>query len=152
MNTARDKQPDSFLVNSNDRYLGNGCGQMLSKGFFCTYAAPKHGAKLIPLRLGSRLFLYVNRLGVLAEGIVTDEWNGTANTPPKLTYNWEEVTEYSVTVRWTKKVATLKQAVSLAELRECGQKVFVRTVIPLRLEVAEAISARLSTKTLKKIK
>ena len=151
MSTARDKQPDSFLVNSNDRYLGNGCGHMLSKGFFCTYGALKYGAMLTRLRLGSRLFLYVNGFGVFAEGIVTDEWNGTENTPPKLTYG-QDVTEYSVTVRWTKKIATTTQAVSLAALRECGQRFFAAGVVPLRQEVAEAISARFAAKTMKKSK
>lgn len=138
--TQPEEQRPAFMINSNERYgSGGSWREMLTEGIVCTSGDIKYGSYLRRLKRGSRLFLYVNQVGVVAEGIVESEWSGRPNKPSVV---WKGRTEYSVGVTWIKQ-ATERQAVPLAELKRMGVTQYHITLSSLSLGVADEISAQL---------
>jgi len=111
---------------------------MLRKGVVCTGGDTKYGRYLRRLHAGCRIFLYVNRIGVVAEGVVTSEWSGRANHPAVV---WKGQ-EYTVGVKWVRK-ATPEQAVSSNELSRLGLRQIRITLSRVEAGVADKISERL---------
>jgi len=144
MATGKASKTPAFVINSNETNRPGLWGEMLNRSVACTGGKLKFGQLLEKLVRGSRLFLYVNRVGVVAEGIVTSEWNGRSNEPPLVwkKKEWKEWAEYTVGVEWRKK-ANEKQAVSIDELQSIGYRLFCKTLMPVASDVANKISARL---------
>ena len=138
--SAKQKKAPAFVINSNKTYRDFHWEDLVRKGVACTGGDIEYGERLRKLLRGSRLFLYVNRIGIVAEGTVVSEWNGRANRPSLV---WKRKTEYSVGVRWTKR-ATENQAVSLDELRRIGLPRCRHTLFSVESGVAGEISAMLS--------
>jgi hypothetical protein len=112
---------------------------MLTMGVACTGGDIKYGQFLRRLKRGSRVFLYVNQVGVVAEGIVESEWKGRANSRHLV---WMEGREYTVGVRWIKR-ASEHEAVALAVLKSIGVSQYHITVSSISPSSADEISARL---------
>ena len=142
MATSKASEKLAFVINSNDTYRPGYWREMLNKRVACTGGNIKFGNLLKKLVRGSRLFLYVNKVGVVAEGIVTSEWNGRSNEPP-LVWNkkeWKGWAEYTVGVEWRTKGT---QAVSAKELNRIGHRQVRLTLVRVAPAVADEISARL---------
>ena len=138
-----EEQPPAFMLNSNEKYRPHGTWrEMLTKGVACTSGSIECGRYLLKLRRGSRLFLYVNKIGVVAEGLVESEWSGRANRPPIVWKLGPEYHEYSVAVRWIRQVSE-REAVTVAELKSIGVTHFRKTLSGLSPSMADEISARL---------
>lgn len=137
---GRDSGVPTFFVNSDEESGPGGWKQLLKKSLFCTGGRPKFGQMLRPLSKGSRLFLYVNRMGIVAEGVVSEEWSGRENAPPYT--SWQKP-EYSLKVDWIKRIKKPEQAVSVDKLRGLGQQHFRRTIFPISADIADKLSAEL---------
>ena len=68
-----------FWLNSDEKNVPGSYEYMLKHGLACTFGPIEYGQKLQPFEKGSRVFLYCSKVGIIAEGIVTEPWSGEAN-------------------------------------------------------------------------
>ncbi len=125
-----------FWINSNIKYSGDTWKEMLNKNIACTYGPEKYGNYLRKLRVGDLILLYISERGIIAGGVVSEEFNGSENNPA-LTIDEEladEMPEYSIGVNWKYKL-TEKTIIDVKKIRECGQNHFLGTLFRVNAEV-----------------
>jgi uncharacterized protein YutE (UPF0331/DUF86 family) len=125
-----------FWINSNIKYSGDTWKEMLNKNIACTYGVEKYGNQLRKLQVGDLILLYISERGIIAGGLVSEEFSGSKNTPA-LTIDEklaEEMPEYSVGVNWKYKLSE-SSIIDVKKIRECGQNHFVGTSFRVNAEV-----------------
>ena len=136
---------NDFWLNSCEKHQPGSWRKMIARGLACTYGPIRYGRKLEPVEKGSRVFLYVSRKGIVAEGIVTESWSGQENEKA-LTTRKRGVPEYSARVAWVRHTAKTEQAVAAGEIRTMGHKLFVPTFFRISTQLAQRLSDRLKEK------
>lgn len=132
-----------FWLNSDEKHEPGSYKKMIEHGVACTYGPLSYGQKLQPLEKGARVFLYLSGTGIIAEGTVTEPWSGKPNEPP---VTCDDESEYSVSVDWTRFAENDEQAVTAAEIRELGHKLFLPTCFGISAGLAKRLSERLEEK------
>lgn len=138
---------NDFWLNSAEKHVRGSFLKMTQHGIACTYGPIEYGRKLRPLEKGSRVFLYVSGMGVVAEGKVREPWSGKENEKPlTLPESGGTGPEYYVPVQWTCVAGNREQAVTASELRDMGHNLFIPTFFRISAQLAEKLSERLKEK------
>ena len=109
---------DYYFVNSNRDTFSDkdeDGTQVYSHGVTVTYGPQKFGDKLKPMEPGDRVFHWVDKVGVLAEGRVTGHWDGKAANDAECVYTGH--TEYHLPTRWLV-VLDEDDAITSSEIKE----------------------------------
>lgn len=85
-----------YWLNSNENRYEGGYRKWLAHGFGFTFGSvtPK---KLEP---GDLVFMYVNKKGVKAVGMVMNHWDGVAYNQPLIPQNQADHAEYRIEINW----------------------------------------------------
>ncbi len=138
---------NDFWLNSDEKHVPGSFPKMIKHGLACTYGPIEYGQKLQPFEQGSRIFLYVSKMGVAAEGIVKESWSGKESDKPlTLPKGGRKCPEYCVPVEWTRVAKSPEQAVTASEIRAMGHKLFIPTSFRISAQLAEKLSERLKQK------
>jgi len=138
---------NDFWLNSDEKHVPGSFPKMIKHGLACTYGPIEYGQKLQPLEQGSRIFLYVSKMGVAAEGIVKEPWSGKQSEKPlTLPKGGRKCPEYTVPVEWICVAKSREQAVAASEIRAMGHKLFIPTFFRISAQLAEKLAQRLKEK------
>lgn len=127
-----------YIINTDVKTIGKSPHTYwIEKGFVFTGGPYKYGKKLDRLNPGDIIFVYANRIGIVAIGEAAEKWDGkTYYDEPEIYQNPKEKI-YKLKVKWRSEMGS--RPITAAEIRNVGGRIFGQTLV----RVEEGIASRI---------
>lgn len=88
-----------YYINTEAKNQGESPHKIWFEHNYAFVSGEKYGKRLEKFEPGDILFMYANKMGVIAVGMVLEKWDGE-KADPQLVYTEEQGPEYRVKTKW----------------------------------------------------